>query len=293
LAFGTFLGLPEPKTFLEGRDFIGSRWRVKPSGALGAECAGQTVGSNLATAWGRVGFFGPLTVRPDFWDQKVGTRLLEGTIALFDSWGVRHAGLFTFAQSPKHIGLYQKFGFFPRFLTAIMAKPLAPSSSSPGTFVRYSTLPSVQQDEALRACRHLTESLFEGLDLESEIRAVHLHHLGDTLLVWEGSQLVAFAVCHFGTGTEGGPGCCYVKFAAARPGPDAGKFFERLLNACEALGLARGLLTVEAGVNLARDEAYRRMLAHGFRTFIQGVAMHKPNEAAYNRPDALVIDDWR
>jgi hypothetical protein len=28
------------------------------------------------------------------------------------------------APSPKHLGLYQRFGFWPRFLTAIMAKHL-------------------------------------------------------------------------------------------------------------------------------------------------------------------------
>ena len=131
VAFGTFLGMPEPETFLEGRDFIRSRWRTKPTGALGAECNGELIGSNFATAWGRVGFLGPLTIRPDYWDRGVGKRLLEGTDALFESWGVRHAGLFTFAQSPKHVGLYRRFGFFPRFLTAIMAKPVVSASGQP------------------------------------------------------------------------------------------------------------------------------------------------------------------
>ena len=38
---------------------------------------------------------------------------------------VRHEGLFTFAHSPEHIALYQHFGFWPRFLTAIMSKPVS------------------------------------------------------------------------------------------------------------------------------------------------------------------------
>ena len=42
----------------------------------------------------------------------------------FARWGTKHTGLFTFAQSQKHVGLYQKFGFWPRFLTAIMSKPV-------------------------------------------------------------------------------------------------------------------------------------------------------------------------
>jgi hypothetical protein len=39
----------------------------------------------------------------------------------FEKLGTKHIGLFTWAQSPKHLGLYQRFGFWPRFLTAIMA----------------------------------------------------------------------------------------------------------------------------------------------------------------------------
>jgi hypothetical protein len=46
-------------------------------------------------------------------------------------------------------------------------------------------------------------------------------------------------------------------------------------------------------VNTAREAPYRRLLARGFRTIIQGVAMQSPNEAGYSRPAAFVIDDWR
>jgi len=35
------------------------------------------------------------------------------------------------------------------------------------------------------------------------------------------------------------------------------------------------------------------MMARGFRTDILGIAMHKPNETGYNRPDVYLIDDWR
>jgi hypothetical protein len=35
------------------------------------------------------------------------------------------------------------------------------------------------------------------------------------------------------------------------------------------------------------------MLARGFRTGVQGVAMHKPDEPGYSRPDVSALDDWR
>jgi len=46
-------------------------------------------------------------------------------------------------------------------------------------------------------------------------------------------------------------------------------------------------------VNLAREDAYRRMRAHGYRVTVQGVAMQRPHADGFNRADAYVIDDWR
>jgi hypothetical protein len=154
-------------------------------------------------------------------------------------------------------------------------------------------LPEREQAVCLRACRTVTESLYPGLDVEREIRAVHAQALGDTVLLWEDQELVGFAVCHCGPGTEAGHGKCYIKFGAVLPGPTAEARFARLLDACEALATARDLTRVEAGVNLGREEAYRVLRAHGFLTDFQGVTMHQPNEPGYHHPGVYVIDDWR
>ena len=122
LAFGTFLGLPEPTAFLGDASYIPTRWRTDPDAAFGAEVEGRLVGSNLASNWGSIGFVGPLSVHPDLWDRGVGKRLMEPILERFAVWGTAHAGLFTFPHSPKHIGLYQKFGFWPQHLTPLMEK---------------------------------------------------------------------------------------------------------------------------------------------------------------------------
>jgi ribosomal protein S18 acetylase RimI-like enzyme len=290
VAFGTFLGVPEPESFWADREYVFTRWRTNPAAALVAEANGKLAGSNFATKWGSFGFFGPLTIPPELWDQRIGQRLLGPTMDLFAKWGVRDAGLFTFAHSPKHIGLYQKYGFWPRFLTAIMSKS-ADLREAP--FAKYSALSETDQNEALNACRKLTDSIYEGLDVSSEIRTVRNQSLGETLLLWAGDSLDAFAVCHCGEGSEAGRDTCYIKFAAVRPGPGADKVFERLLDACETQAVERGLHRIEAGVNLNRNQAYRQMLARGFRTDIQGVAMHRPDSPAYNRADVFIVDDWR
>ncbi|HMD85444.1 MAG TPA: GNAT family N-acetyltransferase [Terriglobia bacterium] len=290
VAFGTFLGVPAPEAFAADREYIFTRWRANPQAALVAEVNGAVAGSNFAAHWGSFGFFGPLTVRPELWNQHIAQKLLGPTLDLFEKWGVREAGLFTFAHSPKHLGLYQKFGFWPRFLTAIMSKGVtvreAPS-------IKYSALKEGEQNQALSACRELTGAIFDGLDVTSEIRSVMNQNLGETVLVWGGDLLDGFAVCHVGEGTEAGRNNCYIKFAAVRPGPGAEDRFEHLLDASEGLAAERGLQRIEAGVNLNRRQAYRQMLRRGFRIDFQGVAMHRPDAPAYNRPDAFVVDDWR
>src|SRR5690348_2802273 len=69
LAFGTFIGLPDPMTFMGDANYVGTRFHADPTRAFAAEVDGELVGSNFATNWGSVGFFGPLTIRPDFWDR--------------------------------------------------------------------------------------------------------------------------------------------------------------------------------------------------------------------------------
>jgi GNAT superfamily N-acetyltransferase len=292
-AFGTFRGLPEPRTFMGDAGYVRPRWRSNPARAFAAEAHGTLVGSNFATRWGSFGFFGPLSVRPELWDRGIGKRLMKPVMDCFESWQVTHAGLFTFAQSQKHVGLYQHFGFWPRFLTAVMARGV---SSAPGALPEWTTFtrtPSEQRPEVLATCRDITDALYDGLDLSEEIEAVAAWGLGETALLWAEGRLAGFAVCHFGAGTEGGSGSCYVKFAAVRPDRAAAANFVRLLSSCEALARDHGLNSLVAGTNFARAEAYRLMRAHGFRTILQGVAMQRPNEEGFNRADVFVIDDWR
>jgi GNAT superfamily N-acetyltransferase len=162
LAFGTFLGAPDPETFWSDRDYVRGRWQAPDVAAFAAEVGGELVGSNFATRWGSVGFFGPLTIRPDLWDRGIGARLVEAVTASFDEWGTRHAGLFTFAQSAKHVGLYQKYGYWARFLTAIMSAPVRHNQTEPVRWSRYSDLTEEQRVECLKSCGDLTGALTTG-----------------------------------------------------------------------------------------------------------------------------------
>jgi len=288
LAFGTFLGLPNPLDFMGDRNFMAPRWRSPHVKVIAARQGGRLIGSNIATRWGSFGFFGPLTVLPEYWDHGVAQRLLEATLTLFDTWGLRHSGLFTFPQSAKHVGLYQKFGYWPRYLTAVMTH--TPEANPAPALL--SVLSKSQREQVIQACGELTDKIDQGLDLTGEIQAVLAQCLGDVVLTQTHGVLDAFAVCLHGPGSEGGEKTCYVKFGAARGGAGAGERFDKLLDACDAFAASRGA-TIEAGVNLAREDAFRRMRAHGYRVTTQGVAMQRPHADGFNRADAYVIDDWR
>ncbi|HXX46119.1 MAG TPA: GNAT family N-acetyltransferase [Candidatus Acidoferrales bacterium] len=294
VAFGTFLGMPDPTAFMGDASMARTRWLADHGSVLVAEHNGKVIGSNFATNWGSFGFFGPLTVEPEYWNRGVAQRLLGPTMEIFRRWGNRHLGLYTFPHSPKHMALYQKFGFWPRDLVVNFAKTVDGAPAVPLDVSRFSEAKLADRESLIAACREITDAIFEGLDVQREIRAVAEQNLGDTILIWDSSRLAGFAVCHTGAGTEAGSGVCYAKFAAVRPGPRSEETFARLLRGIESFAASRRAPKVTADVNAARREAFRAMLANGFRPERQGVAMETGNASSgYNRAGVYILDDWR
>ncbi|MCA1844441.1 MAG: GNAT family N-acetyltransferase, partial [Actinobacteria bacterium] len=228
------------------------------------------------------------------WDTGVARALLDETMPFFDRWGVTHAGLFTFPQSPKHLSLYQRYGFLPRFLTAVLARPPAPldvAESAAGDWATAADTPDLEQ--VIAWCARVTDETYPGLDVAREIRATASQKLGDTVITFGDGEIDGFAICHTGPGSEAGTGTCYLKFAAALPGPGAARRFNRLVIACEAFATRSGAETITAGVNTARRGAHQALLDRAYKAQMMGVTMHRPDEAAYHDPSAWVLDDWR
>jgi hypothetical protein len=264
----------------------------------------------------------------------------------FERWGVRHAGLYTFATSLQHVGLYRKFGFLPRLLTMMMEKEMslagersatgdadaADGSAADGrrgtagvgdrtgvelleasggtagvaadaagrsrgavaaSWMRFSAVPAEEREAMLERCAGVTGKVLEGLDVSVDIRSVADQQLGETVLLYTWDELTGLAVCHCGAGTEAGSGVCYIKFACVWPALGGDVEFRRLLAACEQLAKQRGLKKVAGGMNMARQQASVAMQSSGYRGTGLGVAMQRPNEPGYNRPEVFVIDDWR
>ena len=292
LAFGTMRGLPDPEATFGDRDLVRTRFQAAPGCAWVAEVDGDVVGSVFAARWGTFGFFGPLTVHPSLWDQGVGSGLLRPVLEAFGSWDVRQAGLFTFAASSKHLGLYQRHGFWPGHLTVVTAKTTDPQRRSPYTVA--SREMEAGHGAVLDEIRGLTTQVFQGLDLGQEIVAVNAQRIGDTVLMRRKGMLEGIAVCHCGAGSEAGSDSCYVKFAAVWPGDGASDRFARLLDACEAFAIESGAGRLEAGVNTGRLDAYRHLLDRGFRIEQIGVSMLlRPHDSHFDTPAHHILADLR
>jgi GNAT superfamily N-acetyltransferase len=301
LSFGTFLGLPEPMSFFGDVDYVFTRFTANPSLSLGAYIDSEIVGSNFIAIWGSVGIFGPLTVRPDLWDKGVGKHLLDRTMEIFRQHNMEHIGFLTYANSAKHSHIYQKYDFWPRFLTHVMSKTIMPkSSNSDGEvtmyFSKYSSFDESRRSDIINESFSLTDSIYGGLNLESEVQSIFKQGLGETILMrGKDMNLCGLAVCHCGAGTEAGSNTCYVKFGAtiSNGQQSALDIFEDLLNFCERFTASQGLSKLVAGVNVGNLSSYRKMIAKGFRTEFQGVLMTKNNDPGYHKEDICAIDDWR
>jgi GNAT superfamily N-acetyltransferase len=290
-AFGKFFGV-DPLGFRPGADVIGPRWRAWPEAGLALELDGALAAVALMMDWGSVCILGPITVDPEHWDKGLARRLMPSLIELVDRKPFSFTGLFTHPQSPKHIRLYESFGFSMQRITAVMAKPVAPAAG-PLDSVVLSSLGTPARESAIASVRELTDQVFPGLDLGREIRTVAALNIGETIVLEEQDRAAAIAICHHGARSEASEGQLFIKFAAARGGDGGGACFLRLLEECERLAAARGAARLIAGTNCGRANAYRLMQDCGYRTIMNGVAMMRPAAEGYNTADKFVIDDWR
>ncbi|MFN7990432.1 MAG: GNAT family N-acetyltransferase [Thermoanaerobaculia bacterium] len=292
-AFGTYLGLPDPLAWNGDAQVLRCRWAADPGATVALLEDGALAGSNVVTRWGSVGLFGPLTVDPPRQGRGLAHPLVEEALRLLEGPPVSFRGLYTFAQSPMHVGLYQRFGYWPQGLLAVMSRTLPERPEAPDGAAALSKLPPDAQAEALSACRELTDTVFDGLDVTGEILSVGEQETGETVLLREGSHLAGLAVCHAGAGSEAGSGKALVKFAAVRPGAGARERLLALLAAVEAWAATRGAAVVAAGTGSGRVAAWETLRGAGYRPFLQGLAMHRDRLPGYEREDVLVLDDWR
>jgi hypothetical protein len=290
LAFGKAFGLSDPKTFMGEGSYVRPRFRASPQTALVATQDDKVVGSIFATRWGSLAFGGPLSVHPDIWDRRVASSLVDTCMDIVNNWNCSAQMAVTFPNSTKHIHLYGRYGLWPRFLSAIFSATPRPLATNVSRFARLS---DAEQRSVLHDCRDITDAIWDGLDVTTEILAINEQGIGDTVLLLDGDRVDGFACCHWGPNSEAETGVCHVKIGAARSGLRAKERLERLLDACESLAHGESRARMTVGANMARFETYQMLLSRSYTIELLRVAVHKDNVAAYNRAGVFMLDDLR
>lgn len=286
-AFGAFTGRTR---HLRDGDPLGSRWRTDHERVVVAELGGHVVGSNAITSRGAHGWFGPLSVDPQLWGQGLAHRLVDEAVERLGRAGADRTGLFTFADSPLHLSLYARHGYWPGALMLVLTREGREGGSA--AFDCYGTLPAQQQVALLGQLAVLTDSVEPGWDVAGEVVATCRAGLGDTVVVQDAGGLAGAAVFQSGPGSDAASGTCRIKVAVVRPGRGAECRMSRLLDALEAVAVRRGAPTVVATVSTASEGCARLLLTRGHTIVAQGVAMHR-GVVAHQRRDVWVLDDWR
>ncbi len=328
LSFGTELGLADPMTFRGDSGIVVNRYQMYPEASFVAEHEGQVAGFGIASHWGSVGVVGPICVLPTHWGNGIARALVTRVVGAIDAWGCGAAGLFTNPLSPRHMRLYQDFGFWPRGLVVVLARS-AQSIEVPRA--PWHWLGGGDRGSLLDEVRALSAQAFPGLDLSREIAGVLDHHHGDLVTCHEDGQLTGLAVCHFGAGSEGGSRNLFIKYAQVLAAPTLGDMsrsvptlgnptlessvlgsatadrirpypatdqpalerLQDLVRACAERARAVHAERVVLGIDTSRHPAYRALIEMGFRSEFQGVRMHRPWIDLHDGPSQWVLDDWR
>ena len=148
---------------------------------------------NVAHRSGTEGWMGPLAVRPDAQAQGLGKEVVRAGVDWLRARGARVIGLETMPRTMDNIGFYSGLGFVPGRLTITVTIDAAPASEPP---VLLGRLGAADRADAVLACRALADAQLEGYDFTREIAITDELSLGDTVLLREGGDAAAFALCH-------------------------------------------------------------------------------------------------
>jgi ribosomal protein S18 acetylase RimI-like enzyme len=285
-----------------GAQYVHHRWLMEPWGCFVAEEGdGKIVGAAVAVMWGTLGLVGPIAVLTHYQNQDIGQQLLTACQGFFDENRATLQGVATYPYSPKHLVLYQKFGYRPRGLVAITSKHLdrreivhATKGPRPGVGVRrYSSLEEAKKKPAMLKFRRITNSIWRGMDVGKEVEIVDGLALGDTLLLEKGRELIGFAIVHMPPNSEAPHGAAYIKFLAIDSRHKRPEHLQALLAAAEEMAAAAQLAQVVTPVYTYYWTAYQTLLARGYHVDFTMVRMKRGKQEAEEDGSDLVLDDWR
>ena len=222
------------------------------------DAEGHMVAFNMVHRSGTEGWMGPLAVRPDRQGEGLGSLMVRSGIEWLKTQGATTIGLETMPRTVDNIGFYSRIGLVPGHLTVtlVLDVPRRPT----GGVELLSGAGSPEQ--GIADCRRLTEALLPGVDFTREIALTRELAIGDTTVVREGGELIAFALWHSTPLAAGRPKdeLRVLKLVAR----DAAAY-ERVLDTLPVAAARERVSRVALRCQTEFPAAYLRLVARGYR----------------------------
>ncbi|HXF96625.1 MAG TPA: GNAT family N-acetyltransferase [Gemmatimonadales bacterium] len=249
--------------------------------------AGELVAFNVAHRSGAEGWMGPLAVRPDRQGAGLGKIVVRAATEWLAAQGVATLGLETMPRTVENIGFYARLGFTPGHLTLTLTNDIRPRGHPPPVLL--SGRRGAAQDATLEAARALVAELAPGVDYTREILLTAELGLGDTSLVEKGDRLEAAVLWHSAplADARSGDEIRILKLAAR-----SDRAFEAAIAAAEAAAARIGVHRVAVRCQTRYAEAFRRLVARGYRVRWTDLRMTYDGYPEPHPPQGVLFSNW-
>ena len=252
---------------------------------------GKVVAFNIAHLSGTEAWMGPLAVHPDHQGHGLGKTIVTSGIEMLREMGATVIGLETMPRTMDNIGFYSSLGMTPGFLTLTVTVDGVFGASMGGRLhtMRLGSLVGEELEQAIQLCRSLATSILDGYDFTRELRLTEDLALGDTIMLFDGSELIAFAVCHSVPLVEGRiREELRVLKLVARSEDD----FEVLVTALSDHARRSGTRRVAIRLQGQYSGPYRRLMRRGARVRWSDLRMTLDGFAEQVPERGIVLSNW-
>ncbi|MEO7966190.1 MAG: GNAT family N-acetyltransferase [Gemmatimonadaceae bacterium] len=246
----------------------------------------EIVAFNIAHHSGVEGWMGPLAVRPEWQGNGVGRSIVNAGIDWLRSRKATVLGLETMPRTMDNIGFYSSMGFMPSRLTITLTQEASTVDRSAPLLGK---LGSSAREDALAACRRLTESQLPGYDFSREILLTLELGLGDVVLLHISGELAGFALFHSAPLVEGrSREELRVLKMVLRQESDVGAMSELLTDAARRSATRRVAMRVQGEY----AETYRALIARGARVRWTDLRMTVRGSEERRAATGVVLSNW-
>ncbi|HEX6573612.1 MAG TPA: GNAT family N-acetyltransferase [Gemmatimonadaceae bacterium] len=252
---------------------------------------GRVVAFNIAHLSGTEAWMGPLAVHPDYQGHGLGKSVVMAGIELFRASGATVIGLETMPRTMDNIGFYSSLGMMPGYLTLTVTIDGVFGTPMTGRLrtLRLGSLVGDELDAAIGDCRKLTQSIAPGYDFTRELRLTEELALGDTLLLLDGDDIVAFAVCHSVPLVEGR---IREELRVLKLVSKNDEDFDVLVTALSDHARRSGTRRVALRVQSQYNNAYRRLIRRGARVRWSDLRMTLDGYPEQIPQRGIVLSNW-